>query len=147
MGKIQPADPAYRKKAILLVIVATAIGATLLSLASHYQADWEQWLLRDPDRIGDKVDVILLLIAGAGLPLVFAAIYFWRTGAATLKAERYPPPGLSVIRDTPILTGGRARLRGRMIQTVAVLIILMEATGVFGTWWVAQALLEGHGLR
>ena len=46
-------------------------------------------------------------------PLVAFAVYLWSLGAKVLRARQFPPPGYRVIRDTPVIGGQAAVLRGR----------------------------------
>jgi hypothetical protein len=42
-----------------------------------------------------------------------------------LKTERYPPPGMKVIRDTRLCTGRKARITAYVLMVNSVILILL----------------------
>jgi hypothetical protein len=71
----------------------------------------------------------LLMLAVSGPPLGIAW-YLWRIGARTLAAGRYPPPGVAMLRDLPVITGPAAVTRARLLRAfsamTAVTAVLMS---------------------
>ncbi len=49
-------------------------------------------------------------------------------------AGRYPPPGLRVVRDTPVVVGEAAGRRGRLLQVFAVVMGLAGLLLAFFLW-------------
>jgi len=64
--------------------------------------------------------VFLVLPALLLAPLLALAVYLWALGGRVVRAREFPPPGLRVIRDTPIVTGERAVSRGRLFKVLAL---------------------------
>src|SRR5262249_18542071 len=79
------------------------LGAVLIGLVQSHRPALEGWIVQSP------ASRLKLLAGGAvlaiGLPLVIAASCLWRTADRIARAERFPPPGMAVTRDTPILRG------------------------------------------
>ena len=121
MTEFEPADPAARRRALLLLVMATGLGtAAVLSrdaiaYAFGQQIDVARWLLP-------------AVLAGSA---VGAAVWAWRLGARVVASGRFPPPGTRTVSKTPILTGDAARRRGRALQwlgvTVLTLLLLLAA--------------------
>src|SRR5262245_46588670 len=119
--EIQKADPGARRRALLVLACAAAIGSLLIAGFEYFKGPFQEWLTSDPAETAFRVRWAVcastfLLVA----PLVCAAVYFWRYGAKVLRAQRFPPPGVRVIRDTPVVSGTGALARGYAIQIVAV---------------------------
>ena len=124
--EIQRADAGARRRAALIVVCAAVAGAILIALARTYRPALERWITQDPDQVGSRLRLAfsILAVVSSGSLLGFAA-YFWRLGMRVVHAEQIPPPGLAVLRDTPIVRGSAARRRGRFIQVVAVMLTLL----------------------
>ncbi len=122
--KIQKADPAARRKSLLIVGLA---GIVLLVAGLLFGFD-------EPDRIDAIAGLILesprigvIAMAVGALPIVLFAIYLFVVGARVVRAERFPLPGQAVGRDTPIREGRAAIVHGRVLQALAVLLALAAA--------------------
>ena len=133
MTEVRRADPAARWTAALVLVVGTCVGALLLVAFSRYRNPLSEWVLADP--------VVLLLPAALLLaPLVALAAYLWVLGERVVRAREFPPPGLRVIRDTPIVTGERAVSRGRLLKVLALGCYIACAVFAVLLWWLGQLL-------
>jgi hypothetical protein len=86
-----------------------------------------------------------LVIAGLTLfasgPPFALAWFLWRIGSRTIAAGRYPPPGIRLLKDMPVITGGAARQRGQLLKvfstsvaTAALVIALILLRFAFVVW-------------
>lgn len=66
-----------------------------------------------------------------------AAAYCWRLGGRMVKSRRFPPPGVPVIRDTPVLHDLDAERRGRRLQMCAVFLVAATCALTVQLWLVA----------
>jgi hypothetical protein len=87
--------------------------------------------------------VLLLLAALLLAPLIVFAAYVWSLGERIFRAGEYPPPGLRVIRDTPVITGKRAISRGRLLKALA-LGCGIASVGLGLLLWRLASLFGGH---
>ena len=134
MPTIQQADPAARRRAVRLLLVVGVIG-TLMILVFEYLFS-ESWSDEQIAFLLDNRYLVFLCFLLLGLPLVGAAIYLLVFARKVSAAERFPPPGYSVTRDTVVLEGAAARRRAWMIRTLAA-VILLTATGTpFFMWYL-----------
>ena len=143
MEEIQRADPRARRRALLIVACATVAGPTLIALAEQYRPVLEDWVTRDPDHVPArlKLGFATLAVAVSG-PLLGCAAYVWRLGRSIVRAEKFPPPGRAVVRDTVVMRGSAARRRGRLIQLIAAALALV-ACAIPATLWRLASLLAG----
>jgi hypothetical protein len=86
-----------------------------------YRPALSAWVAADPASMQQRARLILALLGVlAAAPLVAFAIYLWSFGAKIIRAQEFPPPGLRVVRDTPVVAGARAVLRGKILKAVAI---------------------------
>ncbi len=125
MTPIQPADPVARRFAIALlvaIVVVTLPGYVLL----------EQWLSdlgnKSPAEGLQKLLTFFLWGTGVFSALVTAVgVQMWHVGGRTKQSMRFPPPGMKVIRPTPILLGPQAVRRGTFFQIIGTCLIVLAA--------------------
>jgi hypothetical protein len=73
--------------------------------------------------------------------LIAAGIYLFQLGRRSVRARRFPPPGVAVVRDTRVLEGHEGRRRGRLLQVLAGMLIAAALLVPFALWRVTQSLL------
>ena len=142
MTEIQPASPGARKMALLMIAITLVIGIVLLALAGIYQPKLEAWLLDDSALMQQKVNLILFVFVVLLAPLMFAAVYFWRFGSAVTRAGRFPPPNYAVVRDTPVIEGQKAIMRGRFIKIFSI-VLGIGLVGIPIMFWQVSRVIFG----
>ena len=133
--KIVRADAVLRRKALIIltcvVVFGLAFFGLLLPLALKGLAR-----LR-PDQARFLVGAVLILMF---LSFVPAALYLFGLGRTVLRESLFPPPGMKVIKDTPLLEGPEAQLRGIAFLFIALFIFLMALIGALYTYYLVQKL-------
>jgi hypothetical protein len=120
---LRRADPAFRRLAIVALVASMCAGALLLAALERNRGALVDWVRADPARSLERIELILAVFAVLLLaPLVAIAGYLSLLGRRAVLAQEFPPPGVRVIRDTPIIIGGQAVSRGRWLQGVAVML-------------------------
>src|SRR5687768_7891140 len=115
MAELQRADPAARRSALTILVVGAVAGVALIAIAGAVRPDVEAWLkadLRGRSRIVLGVMALMLLA-----PLFGMTAYLWRLGGRVIRTGRFPPPGMRLVRDTPLVTGGAATRAGRVLRS------------------------------
>ena len=136
MNEVQKADPDARRRAVLVLIFAAAIGGLLISAFEHFREPLREWLVSDPAETPRRARLALSVsILVLSTPAIAFAIYLWLLGRKVLRAERFPPPGLRVIRDTPVIRGAAAVTRGNAIQVFAVCLGVAAGVLCLFIWW------------
>lgn len=114
------ADPAYRRRAIL-----AAVGAVVLLLAAAAAA---------PRLIGSlgalstrSREEAVALFAALVVPLVVLAAVVGvdtiRRALRILHERRFPPAGMRVLRDTPVIRGTMARVLGVLLCALGATLL------------------------
>ena len=144
MTDMQRADPAARRQAVWLLVAGTVVGALLILAFERYQLPLARWIRADPRDAAHRLT--LALVAGAivlSAPAVLFAGYLWKLGGRVLRAQQFPPPGYRAIRDTPIVTGPGAALRGQMFRILAVCLGTASLLLWLMLWRFARLLAAG----
>jgi hypothetical protein len=106
MAEIQKADPNVRRAGLGIVGAGAILGVLLMSIAASFRPDFEAWVRQDfTVRVRMVMMALTLLTAGPALGM---AGYLWHLGNRIIRAERYPPPGLRVVRDTLVVSARAA---------------------------------------
>lgn len=132
MTSVQPADPAARRRLVIVVLVVAAVG-----VAGHFAL--ESWLGRlreeDPAQALPQLVAMLLWTAGAtSVLLAVLAVHLFRLGGRVRSTGRFPPPGHAVVRATRVLEGDAARRRGALLGGLGA-VLLVVAVALF---WAAR---------
>ena len=144
VNEVQKADPEARRKAILVLIFAAALGGLLISGFDHFREPFREWLQSDPAetarraRLALSVSMFVLFV-----PTIAFAIYFWLLGKKVLLSQQFPPPGYRVTRDTHIVRGAAAVTRGHAIQILAAGIGASATVLALFVMWFAQTMGQG----
>ncbi len=144
--EIQPADPAARRRVILLLIAGAVIGACALWSVQRYLPG--ELAATDPELYRERLYRAVyalamlsfagLLAAGGGLVLL---------GRRILDADRFPPPGSPLVRPTRVHHGVRARLIGRCVILGGSLLLLGALLAPMLLLELGGALLATAGAR
>ena len=137
MAEIRKADPVAQRRVLLVVIVGAIAGTLSITAFEHYGTFVEEWLLSAPDQLVQRAKLVFFSLGAAlSLPLIGGAALFWSIGVKVLNAREFPPPGMRVIRDTPVSTGIAAIWRGRALKVFALCLAVAAAWS-----WVVIAQL------
>jgi hypothetical protein len=141
MSEIQAADSGARKYILWLIVIVTIFALGALILSDRYESPFMDWLNSDAARLEQKLNWVLIVFLVPLLPLLVVIVYFWRFGSAVIGSRRFPPPGYSVIRDTPVIEGNKAKTRGALIKLIAIVLgfFLVGVPVMF--WLVIRSML------
>lgn len=123
METIQRADPKARRKAIGVICVATVLGIGAILTFEYVRDDFQAWLEKNLDFLIEHPLVVLVASLILVSPVLAAGIYLYLVGKRTVRAQRFPPPGYAVTRDTLILTGGKAIRRGQILKGLSLVLV------------------------
>ena len=118
MTEVRRADPTARPAAALMLVGGMCAGALLIAIFMRYRVPLGEWVRADrAQRVRLMFLLLTALVAG---PLLGLAVYLWSLGERIVRAREFPPSGLRVIRDTPVITGAKAVVRGRLLKVLAI---------------------------
>ena len=143
MNEIQRADPVLQRRAILVVLLGSLIGGAAIEGFGRYRPGMGRWLLSDPARVTERETLVLVALALATVaPLYAFAVYFWISGGRVHQHQRFPVEGSRLIRDSPILRGHAATVRGRVIQGLALVLALLASALAVAWWRLATVIIS-----
>lgn len=152
---IQPADPGARRRAAILVLVLAAAGGLAVWWMQARVAALHVLAEQDPanavDELARLVGYLAFAISG---PLVAFSAYGYWIAYRVYADQRFPPVGMAVVRDTPIIEGQAARRRARLlaalttallVASVALPVTLVRAVAVLRETIATRGVMGGGG--
>ena len=129
------ADPAYRRRILLLYAGCVLLAVGLLIAAKQWGIPLLVDYLQRSGEVGMR-RVRVVAIVWMLIPLV-ACVAMFRLGYRIRRSQQLPTPGTRVIYDTPVVHGRRARQFGTAVIVVSVVTGLVV---VGFTVWFARLL-------
>jgi len=117
---VQPADSTSRRRLIWWLVLAAAFGVIALGLFERLQ----EWVMDDPSQIAERAKWLIVSLLLPILPMLVGCAHIWRLGGRVVAEQRFPPQGVSVIRDTLVVEAGAAVTRGRVMQVLSVVLAI-----------------------
>jgi hypothetical protein len=118
---LRSADPAARRQAVLLVLAGACLGALLIVVLERYRIPLRDWVLANPGTSAHRRQLVVVLLAVALFtPLLALGAYLWSLGGKAVRTREFPPRGVRVVRDAPVLTGNKAVSRGGLLQLLGL---------------------------
>jgi hypothetical protein len=144
MTEIRKADPRARRQAVWLLIAGTLVGVLLILGFGRYSGSLRTWIKSDPAAVAHRLTLALVgLSIVLSAPAIAFAVYLWALGGRVLRAEQFPPPGYRVIRDTPVVGGQGARVRGHAFRILAACLVVTTLLLWLMLWRLARLLAAG----
>lgn len=121
------ADKKYRKRILLVALILVIIGFFLIQYLQTLSNKLSTLAEKFPERVireavnSFKVIFFVMFLLSLGF-----CIYLYRLGTSILKSGQFPLPGMKVIKDTKLETGEKAKSKGRLLQIMSVLFLMMS---------------------
>ena len=134
---IIPADKKYRNKMLRYLFFGLIAGGLVAGL-------FMPGLLETASKSGDKAKMIFHVMF-AGLMVLFLmlfplGLYLLALGKLTIATERFPPPGIRVIRDTVLIQGEEAIRRGRITVFSSFMLMGLALWGIYRVYQLAHLI-------
>jgi len=120
------ADKKYRKKIFIIYFVSVVLGGILIWWGLPWAKGYIQNM--EPDR---ALNNLIMLVRFMFLSIVPFCVYILSIGHKVLKHQQFPPPDTKVIKDTKIIEGEKALIRGRLVIAIALSLIVVCLIGGF----------------
>jgi hypothetical protein len=140
--EIVKADPKQRRLALAILAAGVVAGIVSLWGSQRYLDGIRQLSEHEPQEAFRKA-VSLLKTAAILIALWTAAfsVYLARIAQRTLRARRFPPPGLRLWAAAPLLDGAAAARRGTVILILALVLGLCGLAAAYLIWSLADPAL------
>lgn len=132
------ADPRARRGALIALAAVLVIGVVTIAWGLPASTGY---LERQPP--AEALRILQWLALAAFVPTIPFGYLAWRHGQRILDSGRFPPPGMRVIVDTPVVTGRVARARGTALRTLAALLAALGTAGAVIVPLLLERLLRG----
>jgi hypothetical protein len=87
---------------------------------------------------------VQIIIAFLFLSVLPFATYLWRLGRGAVRQGQMPPPGMMILSDMKLLVGDKAVMRGRILASIGVVLIIV---GLVGGLYVPYKLQSLYGAQ
>jgi hypothetical protein len=120
---IEKADPRARIIVIAAFVALVLCGTAIIAFADAVRTVLVAWIASDAASARSRAVIVSIGLAAAViLPVAGIAAYLWRFGTRVVREARFPPRGARLVVDTLVIEGTEAHQRGRMLQTLAVVL-------------------------
>jgi hypothetical protein len=137
---VQGADPRTRRIAVIVVAIGALAGALLIAAMQSQLGALQSIAADNPALIKQNLGIITwALIAAVVVPVWAVNIYLWRLGSRIVMTGQFPPPGMKVLQDTPVLRDSAARKCGRLLQIVGAVTSVAALGMAIALWRLAAA--------
>ena len=126
--EIVRADRSYRRQFFTWHAIFIALGATVIVWGLPW---FEEYLRHANPKVA--AGILKGWFIFAFLSMIPIALYMLLLGRKVIKHERIPLPGAKVIIDTRPVVGQKARLRGRVLVGVSLLLVALGLSGALYT--------------
>ncbi len=128
----QKADPNSRRLALRYLLFAALLGASIILIYRSLFA----WAASEDDLMAHRMAIVIATLYIPTLPALWMCHTLWTLGSSVLSSQRFPPPGVHVVRDTPVVTGSSALRRGAVLRAVAVITGVSFVGTPILLWWL-----------
>ncbi len=137
------ADKKLRVWAILAAVVLVVAGFAAIGVLQGQLRVIEQQPEENLQAAKQKMIRLTATVAWiGGLGFVGMGAWFWRLGRRIHRAGRFPPPGMKVIKDTPVRAGAKARTLARLAQVAALFCTVVGTGAMWYLYQMAAAILR-----
>lgn len=125
---------------MIVVLVALVFGVSVIAAFEYFLGDIESWAEHNTDFLLEHTYLIFLVFLVMVLPVLGAGVYFLGFASRIARAQRFPPPGCAVSRDTVVIEGARAVRRARVIQFTTMLLLCAAASTPVLLWYILHRI-------
>jgi hypothetical protein len=118
------ADSKYRRKVALIYAALILLGVVIIGMVLPWAQKYLQRL--EPVTALWVMKVVLIVMFLSIIPM---ALYLLAFGCKVLASGQFPPPGVKVIKDTRIIQGEKARVRGRVLVFLSIILMVLGLSG------------------
>jgi cytochrome bd-type quinol oxidase subunit 2 len=141
MPETEPADRQQRRVAFIVLAVGLVVGVIVLLLAQAHLREIEDLIERDRDAgTSALIETIRWFIVFLVIPMAGLLGYLAWFALRIIRGQRFPPLGTRVLRNTAVLEGRRAVVRGWILALVTLLTALAVLQLAVALWALADEL-------
>lgn len=139
-----PADRRARRTVAVVTVALLVLGAVALGVL-HWELRRLARLAQNdvPAAVEHVQRLALATLGAAALGLIGMGVSLVRLGRRVRRSDRYPPPGMTVLRDTAIRTGPAARRVARSLAAGGVFFLVVGTLATGFLYWLVARMFDG----
>ena len=122
---IQKADPDLRRKVLFVLAGVAVVG--LVAIQWGLPKLMEAIANQEPATAIQLLQVLVVATFAPALPMAYLA---YKVARRVKSSQRFPPPGMAVIRDTQVLTGEAAKRLARKLMAISLNLVSVALCGI-----------------
>src|SRR5512132_248213 len=142
-GDIVRGDPALRRRMLFLLPLVLLLGVVALATAPRATRLLLLWLQQSPETGQHAVLAMLAFAAPFTLAAWLVGVDAVRRSIRTLRARRFPPPGMRVVSDTRVMHGTMARAFGMVGLSLGAALLTAGTMLPFLAYRIGVVLRDG----
>ena len=141
MAETEPADRRQRRIAFAVLAIGLVVGLILLLLMQAHLEEIEELIERDA-QAGNAalIETIRWFIVFLVVPMAGVLAYLAWFALRIIRGQRFPPVGTRVVRNTLVLEGRPAVVRGWILALITLLIVVAVLQLAVTLWTLADEL-------
>lgn len=119
------------EKARTLAVAMCVVSVLVVAALTGWIVPWGLARLEreEPRTVLSVLEVVTAVVFLSVVPM---ALYLYRFGRRVVRHRQMPPPGTRLIVNTRLIEGDRAVRRGRLVMTLAAVLLALGLLGGLG---------------
>ena len=144
-NSIIPADKGYRTKVIVIFVVVMLVALAIVQWGIPYFLTNVEQALDNQDEAGFMryirgLEIVMALMFLGFIPF---CVYNIRMGLLARQEQRFPCSKMRVLRDTPLLTGSAAVVRGKLLVVMGIALMVVSVLAAGGAVAIIEVIVNG----
>jgi len=131
------ADKKYRNKALGLIFLLGLLGLLLIIWGLPSGMEYLKGL--EPQTAFLIIELVLVFIMLSMVPI---GLFLLNLSRKIMKHECFPPPGMKIIKDTPLVKGKKAKAKGQILLFISLLFMIAGLCGALYIHYLFHALIR-----
>lgn len=141
---IQPADAGARRITIILLLVAVVVCGGVYWLVQDQLREISELAATGETQLAGEelLKVLQLTLVGLTVSGLLLGGYVVQSSLQILRSQRFPAPGVRVVRDTPIRRGRDAQRLGTLGVFLGGATVVLTLVGAFSFWMLLGSMFH-----
>lgn len=146
LRQIQEATPGARRRTLLFLAIITLTGVALIIGVEQWLARVRSIAAHNPQQASDQIAFFIRVFAAViSLSLIGLALVLARVSWQVFGARRFPPPGMSLAFNVPVVEGPRAVWRAVAGFAMAAALGSLAVVMPYLLWRVLLLVVPAQG--
>jgi hypothetical protein len=126
--EIVPGDPKLRRLVLIGLVLLVCAGILGLHRFQEALDGIKELFAHDPHQARERLRALIMVFMSVHVILTTSgSVYLVSLGIRCMRAGRYPPKGMRVLKDTRVVSGSRVGLLSTLLILVGILLLASNA--------------------